>query len=112
MAFVVNLVANYALFSEIRGARMEIAGAALGTLIARTAEFATTFLYILVVDKKLGLRVRDLVRSTSAAFYKSYFRLGAPVLVSDALLGLGMNMISVVLGRMGLRWWRPMPSAR
>lgn len=102
ISFVVNLAANYAfIFGKFGAPRMEIAGAALGTLIARSAEFATTFLYIFLIDKKLGLRIRDLLRSTSRAFYKSYFRLGAPVLVSDALLGLGMNMISVVLGRMG-----------
>lgn len=80
---------------------MEIAGAALGTLIARGAEFITTFFYILVKDKSLGLRICHLIKSPSAAFYRSYFRLGAPVLVSDSLLGLGGNIVSVVLGHMG-----------
>ena len=102
ISFVVNLAANYAfIFGKFGAPRMEIAGAALGTLIARTAEFAVTFLYILAIDKRLGLRVKDLLCTISMTFYKSYFRLGAPVLVSDALLGLGTNMISIVLGRMG-----------
>lgn len=102
ISFVVNVFANYVfIFGKFGAPRMEIAGAALGTLFARLAEFVSTFVYILVIDKKLGLRLRHLIKSPSAVFYKSYFRLGAPVLVSDALLGLGGNIVSIVLGHMG-----------
>ena len=102
ISFVINILANYIfIFGKFGAPRMEIAGAALGTLLARTAEFAVTFLYILVIDKKLRLRPKHLLVSPSPAFYKSYFCLGAPVLVSDALLGLGGNIVSVVLGHMG-----------
>ena len=102
ISFVVNIGANYIfIFGKFGMPRMEIAGAALGTLIARGAEFITTFFYILVKDKSLGLRNCHLIKSPSAAFYRSYFRLGAPVLVSDSLLGLGGNIVSVVLGHMG-----------
>ena len=80
---------------------MEIAGAALGTLLARFSEFAVTFFYILVIDKKLKLRIKNIWKAPSAELYKSYFKLGAPVLVSDGLLGLGGNIVSVVLGHMG-----------
>lgn len=102
ISFVINILANYIfIFGKFGAPRMEIAGAALGTLLARTAEFAATFLYILVIDKKLRLRPKHLLVSPSPAFYKGYFRLGAPVLVSDALLGLGGNIVSVILGHMG-----------
>lgn len=102
ISFVVNIFANYVfIFGKFGAPRMEIAGAALGTLLARGAEFLTTFLYILAIDKKLGLRVKHLLKSPSPLFYKDYFRLGAPVLVSDALLGLGSNLVSVILGHMG-----------
>lgn len=102
ISFVINILANYIfIFGKFGAPRMEIAGAALGTLLARTAEFAVTFLFILVIDKKLRLRPKHLLVSPSPAFYKSYFCLGAPVLVSDALLGLGGNIVSVILGHMG-----------
>lgn len=102
ISFVVNIAANYIfIFGKLGMPRMEIAGAALGTLIARGAEFITTFVYILGMDKSLGLRIRHLKKSPSKTFYRSYFRLGAPVLVSDSLLGLGGNIVSVVLGHMG-----------
>ena len=49
----------------------------------------------------LKWHLRHLFILPSPSFYKSYFRLGAPVLVSDALLGLGGNIVSIVLGHMG-----------
>lgn len=102
ISFVVNVIANYAfIFGKFGAPRLEIAGAAVGTLIARISEFSVTFIYILIIDKKLEFRARHLLKNPSADFYRNYFRLGAPVLVSDGLLGLGGNIVSVVLGRMG-----------
>ncbi len=102
ISFVVNIGGNYIfIFGKFGAPRMEIAGAALGTLLARSAEFLTTFVYILAIDKQLGLRVRHLLKSPSGLFYKNYFRLGAPVLVSDGLLALGDSAVAIVLGHMG-----------
>ena len=102
ISFVVNIGGNYIfIFGKFGAPRMEIAGAALGTLLARSAEFLTTFIYILAIDKRLGLRVRHLLKSPSGLFYKNYFRLGAPVLVSDGLLALGDSAVAIVLGHMG-----------
>lgn len=102
ISFFVNIGFNYIfIFGKFGAPRMEIAGAALGTLLARIAEFITTFVYIFCIDKKLGLRPKHLLKSPSPSFYKSYFRLGAPVLVSDGLLALGGTLVSMILGRMG-----------
>lgn len=102
ISFSVNLFANYVfIFGKFGAPRLEIAGAALGTLIARITEFLTTYLYIMWHDKKLGFRPKHLAKNPSRAFYASYWKLGAPVLLSDALLGLGGSMVSVILGHMG-----------
>ncbi len=102
VSFVVNVGANYIfIFGKFGAPRMEIAGAALGTLLARISEFIVTFGYILFKDQKLGLRIKHLMKNPSLLFYKNYFRLGAPVLVSDGLLALGGNIVSVILGHMG-----------
>jgi len=102
IAFFVNVFFNYVfIFGKFGAPRMEIAGAALGTLLARAAEFIVTFVYVLKKDEKLGLRIRHLMKSPSKDFYRNYFRLGAPVLVSDGLLGLGGNIVSIVMGHMG-----------
>lgn len=102
VSFVVNLIANYAfIFGKFGAPRMEIAGAALGTLLARTSEFLVTFGYILFKDKELGLRIKHLLHMPGEEFFSNYLRLGLPVLVSDGLLGLGGNIVSIILGHMG-----------
>lgn len=102
ISFFVNIAANYAfIFGKFGAPKMEIAGAAVGTLIARAVEFILTFGYIFWMDHQLELKVQDLIRSPSKDLYKRYFHIGTPVLISDALLGLGSTLISVVLGHMG-----------
>ncbi len=102
VSFFVNLFFNWVfIFGKFGAPRMEIAGAALGTFLARVSEFAVTFWFIMVKDKTLGLRLKHLKHNPSGEFFANYFRLGAPVLLSDGMLGLGNNVISVVLGHMG-----------
>ncbi len=102
VSFAVNLFANWVfIFGKFGMPRMEIAGAALGTLIARSAEFAVTFIYVLRVDKSLGMKIRDFLKNPGLPIVKKYFTLGAPALISDGLLGLGNTSISIVMGRMG-----------
>jgi len=102
ISFFVNIFFNWVfIFGKLGAPRMEIAGAALGTLIARAVEFAVTFVYVLAMDKDLALRPRHLLRGPTKELYYNYFRLGAAALASDGLLGLGNVAISMVLGRMG-----------
>lgn len=102
VSFIVNVGANYIfIFGKFGAPRLEIAGAAVGTLIARSVEFLLAFVYILHLDRDLGLRVHHLMCSPSGHLYRNYFRLGAPVLISDSLLGIGSTMVSVILGHMG-----------
>ena len=102
ISFFVNVFFNWVfIFGHFGAPRMEIAGAALGTLISRVVEFAVTFGFIFVKDKRLGLRLRHLLRGPSKELYYNYFRLGAAALISDGLLGLGINVMNIVLGRMG-----------
>ena len=101
-SFFVNIFANWVfIFGKLGAPRMEIAGAALGTLIARTVECAVTFIYVLGIDKSLGLRFRHLLRSPTKELYYNYFRLGFAALISDGFLGLGTNVMNMILGRMG-----------
>ena len=56
VSFLVNIGANWIfIFGKFGAPRMEIGGAALGTLIARVVEFIVTFIYIFKIDKSLGL---------------------------------------------------------
>ncbi|MCQ2497118.1 MAG: MATE family efflux transporter [Lachnospiraceae bacterium] len=100
-AFFVNLIANYMLIFGNWGApRMEIEGAALATLIARIFEATVIVGYLLIKDKKIGFRLKHLFLSTRS-LVKEYFRICIPVLISDGLLALGNNAVTMVIGHLG-----------
>ena len=102
ISFVVNIGTNWIfIFGRLGAPAMGIAGAALGTLIARVTEFLVTFFYIFCVDHALALRPKHLLRRPTRETRFNYRRLGAAALVSDGLLGLGNNVLSSILGRMG-----------
>ncbi len=102
ISFFTNIFANWVfIFGKFGAPRMEIAGAALGTLVARGTEFLVTFIYVFFVDRKLGLRPKHLLRGPSKELYYNYFRLGFSAFISDGFLGLGNMISNMVLGRMG-----------
>lgn len=100
-AFFVNVFFNWVfIFGNLGAPRMEIAGAALGTLIARAFEFAFICGYFFFIDKKMTYRLNNIFMKCSGMI-KEYFRVSIPVLISDALLGLGNNAVAMVMGRIG-----------
>ncbi len=100
-AFFVNLGANYIfIFGKLGAPRMEVAGAALGTLIARLFEAGMILGYLFGVDKKIRFRMRDIFMKTSSLLGE-YIRISIPVLVSDAILAIGNNSVAMVIGHLG-----------
>lgn len=101
IAFFVNIGANYIfIFGKFGAPAMGVAGAALGTLIARAFEFIMIDGYVFFVDKKIGYRIRDLLDKCSDML-REYLRVSIPVLVSDTLLGLGNSAVAIVMGHIG-----------
>ena len=100
-AFFVNLGANYAfIFGKFGAPRMEVAGAALGTLIARVFEAAMILGYLFFKDKNIQFRFRDLFMKTGSLLGE-YIRISIPVLISDAILAIGNNSVAMVIGHLG-----------
>ena len=100
-AFCVNLSMNYIfIFGKLGAPRMEVAGAALGTLIARIFEFTLIVGYLLVVDKKIGFRLKHFLMNTKS-LRKEYMRICVPVLISDGILAIGNNSVAMVIGHLG-----------
>ncbi len=98
IAFFVNVFFNWIfIFGKFGIPAMEIVGAAIGTLIARIVECVIIAGYFLVYDKKIGYRIKDLLCSCKE-YVSDYIRYCVPVLISDTLLGLGNNMVSVIMG--------------
>lgn len=100
-AFFVNLCANYVfIFGKFGAPRMEVAGAALGTLIARVFEAVCIVGYLLVYDKRIAFKFKDLFMKTGSLIGE-YIKISIPVLISDGILALGSNSVSMVIGRLG-----------
>ena len=100
-ALFINLGGNYMLiFGHFGAPKMGIAGAALATMIARFFEAAAVVGYLLVIDKKVGFRVRHIFMQTRTLI-REYFRVCIPVLVSDAIYAIGNNSITMVIGHLG-----------
>ncbi len=101
VSMVVNFVGNYIfIFGHFGMPEMQIAGAALGTVIARVVECIIVLGYLLVVDKDIAFRVKHFFLQTKDIRH-AYMRYSIPVIVSDLLLGLGNTATSVVIGRVG-----------
>lgn len=100
-AFFVNLLANYALiFGHFGLPRMGVAGAALGTLVARIYEASVICGYLFFVDKRIGFRLKHLAMKTRDLLGE-YIRISVPVLISDGILAFGNNAVAMVIGRLG-----------
>ncbi|MDD6466653.1 MAG: MATE family efflux transporter [Erysipelotrichaceae bacterium] len=102
ISFFVNIFFNYVfIFGEFGFPRLEIAGAALGTFIARLVEFLITFGYMMIYEKELCYRIKDLFVKVDQALMKEYIQIGSPVIVSDGLLTFGNNALAMIMGRIG-----------
>ena len=79
---------------------MDVAGAAIGTLIARIFEFSVICGYLFFKDKEINFRFKDLFHPVGA-LWREYIRISIPVLISDGILALGNNSVAMVIGRLG-----------
>ncbi|MBR5967795.1 MAG: MATE family efflux transporter [Lachnospiraceae bacterium] len=100
-ALFVNLGANYAfIFGKLGAPRMEVAGAAIGTLIARIFEASCILGYLFLKDKEISFRVKDLLMKTESLIGE-YIKICIPVLISDGILAIGNNTVAVIIGHLG-----------
>lgn len=100
-AFFINVGANYVfIFGKMGIPRMDVAGAAIGTLVARIFEFAVICGYLFFKDKEIGFRLKNLFMPVGK-LWGEYIRISIPVLISDGILALGNNSVAMVIGRLG-----------
>lgn len=99
-AFGVNVGANYVLiFGKLGFPAMGVAGAALGTVIARIVETAI-ILYSFLRNTRFRYQIRDLF-IPCRDLVMDFLRISVPVMLSDCLLGLGDNVLAIIMGRIG-----------
>ena len=100
-AFFINVFFNWVfIFGHFGAPRMEIGGAALGTLIARVFELLFICGYFFFIDKRIRYRLKDLFLKCRDLLGE-YIRISIPVLISDGLLAFGNNTVAMIMGRIG-----------
>ncbi|MBR6537225.1 MAG: MATE family efflux transporter [Lachnospiraceae bacterium] len=100
-AFFVNVFFNWVfIFGKLGAPRMEIGGAALGTLIARVFELIFICGYFFFIDKRIRYRLKDIFMKCRDLLGE-YIRISIPVLISDGLLAFGNNTVAMIMGRIG-----------
>lgn len=101
-AFGVNIGANYILiFGKLGMPKMGIAGAALGTVIARVVEASVICGYFLFVNKSVGYRIKDIFTTKCRDLLKEFLVISVPVMLSDGFLGVAENVLQVIMGHIG-----------
>jgi len=97
---IVNFCLNYCLIYGNFGApELGIRGAAFATLTSRTIELIIVMVYILFIDKKLQMKLRDLLQF-NFEYLKDFVKVSTPVIASGILWGIAQAAQTAVLGHM------------
>ncbi len=101
VSLLVNIVINAVLIFGLFGApRLEIAGAAIGTLCARITEAVMVLLYARYKNKIVKIRVRNMVR-IDRLLLSDYIRYAMPVIINELMWGLGTSANTAIIGHLG-----------
>lgn len=100
-SFAINIGANYIfIFGKLGAPAMGVAGAALGTVIARVVEVGIISIYFFAIDKRICYRVKDILCKCQDMI-KEFVRISVPVMLSDGLLGVGDSVLAIIMGHIG-----------
>lgn len=101
VSLIVNICINAVLIFGLFGApRLEIAGAAIGTLCARITETGIVLLYAKFKNQLVKIRIRNLIHIDKVLF-SDYVRYSMPVVLNEMLWGLGASCNTAVIGHLG-----------
>lgn len=104
VTLVINCCINYTLIYGHFGApEMGAAGAAVGTLAARIAEFCIAVCYVARKEKYVHLTLRSLRTGMDGMLRKDYVKVMVPMLVINALWGFNNATQNAILGHMTAR---------
>lgn len=100
-SLLANIIFNAIFIFGLLGVpAMGAAGAALGTLIARTIEVLFVVFYAVKMNDVVKIRWRDLFVKDKA-LGKDFFTYAFPVLLNELAWGAGMAAISAIVGHLG-----------
>ena len=100
LTFFVNCGLNYLfIFGHFGMPELGIEGAAVGTLVARILEITILIIFIWKRENRLQIRFKDYWK-LDKGLCRDYFRVAAPMVVTQGLWGVNTALQTVILGHM------------
>lgn len=97
-----NLGLNYILiFGKLGFSPMGIKGAAVATLIARCVELTIVLIYVLRIDKKIKLTLKDIF-TFDKEMQRGFIKFGIPIVIGDSQWGFIGFLKAMMIGRLGV----------
>lgn len=101
LALIFNVSLNYCLiFGNFGFPEMGVKGAAVATLISRVAELVAAVIYVFLVDKRLSLKIKDILK-VEKTYFRDYIKAGLPLIGSGGSWGVAMTVQTAIIGRLG-----------
>lgn len=95
---LINICINYCLiYGNLGFPELGVRGAAIATLVSRSVELCIIFVYMLKIDKKLQMKLKEFF--TWDFFYlRDYVRVATPTVISGLMWGIAQFAQSAILG--------------
>ena len=94
----INMCLNYIfIYGNFGAPELGIVDAAIATLVSRIIELIIILVYILIVDKKLKMKLTELLK-LDFTYLKDYITVATPIVISGMLWGVAQGAQSAILG--------------
>lgn len=94
----INICLNYCLiYGHFGFPEFGIVGAAIATLVSRTVELIIILVYVLCIDKKLKMKLYELLRF-DFTYLRDYSKVSIPIVLSGMLWGVAQAAQTAILG--------------
>ena len=101
ISYPVNIILDYVLlFGKLGFPELGITGIAIGTVIARLVELSILATYVLVFEKRMTFKLRDLKRRDSL-LSKDFAKVSAPIVAHEIIWSFGTRAGSMITGQLG-----------
>ena len=95
---VINACLNYCLiYGNFGFPELGVGGAAVATLVSRSVELLIILVYVRLIDRKLRMKLRELLRF-DFTYFRDFIRVATPVTLSGALWGVAQAAQTAILG--------------